>query len=83
MDAPEFNENSVRVYKNNGRLFVNSGNVPISNIKVYDIQGRLIAEQKNLKVTTAVISNLKSTHQVLIVKITSGENSLVTKKVVN
>ena len=83
VNALEFNENSVRVYKNTGRLFVNSGNVPISNIKVYDIQGRLIAEQKNLKVTTAVISNLKATHQVLIVKITSGENSLVTKKVVN
>ena len=83
VDAPAFNENSVRVYKNNGTLYVNSGNVAISNIKVFDMQGRLIIEQKNLKSTSAVISNLKATHQVLIVKITSEDNSMVTKKVVN
>jgi hypothetical protein len=83
VDAPEFNENSVRVYKNNGRLFVNSGNVPISNIKVYDIQGRLITEQKNVKVTTAVINNLKAKNQVLIVKIVGENNNVVTKKIVN
>jgi predicted outer membrane repeat protein len=83
VDAPAFNENSVRVHKNNGRLFVNSGTVPISNIKVFDMQGRLIAEQKNVKATTTVINNLKATHQVLIVKIRSEDNSLVTKKVVN
>jgi len=83
VDAPAFNENSVRVYKNNGTLYVNSGNVAISNIKVFDIQGRLITEQKNVKATSAVINNLKAVHQVLIVKIASEDNSLVTKKVVN
>jgi hypothetical protein len=83
VDAPAFNENSVRVYKNNGTLYVNSGNVVISNIKVFDMQGKLIIEQKNLKSTSAVISNLKATHQVLIVKITSEDKSMVTKKVVN
>uniref|UniRef100_UPI0037BE2121 T9SS sorting signal type C domain-containing protein n=1 Tax=Flavobacterium sp. TaxID=239 RepID=UPI0037BE2121 len=83
VDAPAFNENSVRVYKNNGTLYVNSGKIAINSIQVYDIQGRLIAEQKNVKATTTVINNLKATHQVLIVKITSEDNSLVTKKVVN
>ena len=82
-DAPTFNENSVKVYKNNEILYVNSGNVAMSNIKVFDIQGKLITEQKNLKATSAVISNLKATHQVLIVKITSEDKNLVTKKVVN
>ena len=83
VDAPAFNENSVKVYKNKGILYVNSGNVAINNIKVFDIQGKLIAEQKNMKATSAVISNLKATHQVLIVKIASEDKSLVTKKVVN
>jgi hypothetical protein len=55
----------------------------MSNIKVFDIQGKLITEQKNVKATSAVISNLKATHQVLIVKITSEDKNLVTKKVVN
>ncbi|WP_310378822.1 glycosyl hydrolase [Flavobacterium sp.] len=79
----EFNENSVRIYKNNATFYVNSGVVPISNIKVYDLQGRLIAEQKNLKANTAVIKDLKATHQVLIVKITGEDKNVVTKKVVN
>ncbi len=83
IDAPAFNENSVRVYKNNGTLYVNSGTVAINNIKVFDIQGRLIAEQKNVKATTAAIKDLKATNQVLIVKITGEDANVVSKKVVN
>jgi hypothetical protein len=83
VDAPAFNENSVSVYKNNGALYVNSGFVAMSNIKVFDIQGRLIAEQKNLKSTTAVFNNLRAKNQVLIVKITGENNNVVSKKIVN
>jgi hypothetical protein len=83
VDAPKLNENNVRVYENNGVLYVNSVAVAISNIKVFDIEGRLIAEQKNVKSNTAVINNLKVTHQVYIVKITGEDNKLITKKVLN
>ena len=83
VDAPAFNENSVSVYKNNGALYVNSGFVAMNNIKVFDIQGRLIAEQKNLKSTTAVFNNLRAKNQVLIVKITGANNNVVSKKIVN
>jgi len=79
----DFNENSVSVYKNNGTIYVNSGEVTISNIKVFDIQGRLVAEQKNVKSTVASINNLKSTNQVLIVKVSGENNKVVTKKVLN
>jgi hypothetical protein len=83
VDASTFNENNVTVYKNKGTLYVNSGNVAIANIKVYDVQGRLLAELKYVKSTSATISNLKAASQVLVVKITSQENKVVTKKVVN
>jgi hypothetical protein len=83
VDAPAFNENSVSVYKNNGALYVNSGFVAMSNIKVFDIQGRLVAEQKNLKSNTAVFNNLRAKIQVLIVKITGENNNVVSKKIVN
>ena len=78
--ALAFNENSVSVYKNKVTLYVNSGTVSIGNISVFDIQGRLIKEQKNLRGTSAVINNLKATHQVLIIKIAGEENNVVTKK---
>ncbi len=78
-----FNEDSVTVHKNKGTLYVNSGAMTINNIKVFDIQGRLIAEQKNVKSNSATIKDLKATQQVLIVKITSQDNKVVSKKVVN
>ena len=83
VDALVFNENSVTVYKNNGVVYVNSKESIINNIKVYDVQGRLIAEQKEVKASTATINNLKAIHQVLIVKVTSEDNNVVSKKVAN
>ncbi|MBX9807440.1 MAG: T9SS sorting signal type C domain-containing protein [Flavobacteriaceae bacterium] len=83
VDVPTFNENSVSVYKNNGTLYVNSGAVAIANIKVFDIQGRLIAERNNVKANTATINNLKATQQVLIVKVTGQDNAVVSKKVLD
>ncbi len=81
VDAPLFDENSVSVYKNNETLYVNSGAVAIANIKVFDIQGRLIAERKNVKSNTTSIYNLKASNQVLIVKVTTDDNQVISKKV--
>ena len=83
VDAPEFNQNNVRVYINNGTLYVNSGTYVINTIEVYDIQGRLIEQQKSVKATTATIHNLKVTKQVLIIKIIDENSKVVIKKIVN
>ena len=83
VDAPEFNQNNVRVYINNGTLYVNSGTSVIMTIEVYDIQGRLIEQQKSVKATTATIHNLKVTKQVLIIKIIDENSKVVIKKIVN
>jgi trimeric autotransporter adhesin len=82
VDAPAFNENSVTVYRNNGTLYVNSESSTINNIKVYDVLGRLLAEQKNVNASTATIKTLKS-NQILIVKVSSQDSTTVSKKVVN
>ncbi len=83
VDTPAFNENSVTVYKTKGIVYVNSGNATIANVKVYDVQGKLLVELKKVESTTATISNLKDTNQVLIVKVTSGDNAVVSKKILN
>ncbi len=82
-NTPAFNENSVSVYKNNGMLYVNAGSIAISNISVFDVQGRLLSQQRNVKATTAIITDLRAVNQVLIVKIVGENNSEVTKKVLN
>jgi hypothetical protein len=78
----EFNENSIAVYNTNGSLFVKSNASTINTIKIFDVQGRLIAEQKNVKSNTATFSNLKA-NQALIVQVSSDDNKVVSKKVVN
>ncbi len=83
VDAPAFNENTVSVYKYNGAIYINSGKIAINSIQVYDVQGRLIADRKNVKSSTATLENLKTNNQVLLVKISGEDNSVVTKKVLN
>ena len=75
-----FNENMVTVYKQNQSLVVNSGTVEMESVKVYDIQGRLLVEQNDVKSTTAKVA-LATTNQVLIVKVTAKDSSVITKKV--
>ena len=75
------NENMVTIYKQNQNLVVNTGAVEMKNVKVYDIQGRLLVEQKDVNAATAKLA-ISSTNQVLIVKVTSKEGTTVTKKVV-
>lgn len=78
-----FNDNNVKVYKNSGTLYVNSGAVVMKNVKVFDIQGRLIAEQKGVNATSTAFRDLRVSQQVLIVQVTSEDNIVVNKKVVN
>jgi hypothetical protein len=78
----EQNDNSITVYANKGSLFVISTATAIQNIKVFDIQGRLVHEQKNVKSKSVTITDLKM-HQALIVQVSSEDHKVVTKKVLN
>ena len=75
--------NSVSVYQNNGAIYINSKSAAISSVRVFDVQGRLLAEQRNVKANTAVISNLRAKNQILLVKVVGEDNSEVSKKIMN
>ena len=83
VDVQAFSDKSVIVYKNKGVIYVNSGAKMMNNITVFDIQGRLVAERNNVKANTTSIQNLKASNQVLIVKVTTEDNQVVSKKVEN
>lgn len=83
IDAQVLNDNSVLVYKNNGLIYVNSKVKMMNNIKVFDIQGRLLAERKNVKSNATSIQNLSASNQILIVKVTTDDNQVISKKVEN
>jgi hypothetical protein len=78
-----FNEKTVKVYKNNGVLYINSNDKAIKAIEVYDLQGRMIAQQKNVQSNATSISNLNTVRQLLIVKVFAEDNAIVRKKIIN
>lgn len=79
---PQFNVNSVIVYKNEQGLHVTTGNIVMKSVNIYDVAGRLITSQNNISDSEIVFTNLPKTQQVLLVKITSITGVTVTKKVV-
>jgi hypothetical protein len=83
VEKATFNDNSVRIYKNKGTIYINSGLVAINSVEVYDVQGRLLASQKDVNATTTALSNLRAINQVLIVKVSIDDNRLISKKIVN
>jgi hypothetical protein len=81
-NQPVFNGTNVVVYKQNQELVINAGKTVLSKVQVYDIRGCLLLEKKNCN-SNEVRFNVGMTNQVLILKITNGNNEIITKKVVN
>lgn len=78
-----FNSNQVVVYNDelNNNLVVNSGNVIMSKIKVFDVRGRLVEELMNVNATEANIS-CGSANEMLLIQVISQDDVSVIKKVV-
>ncbi|WP_396151494.1 hypothetical protein [Flavobacterium sp.] len=76
-------ENTVVVYSKNKTIEINSGSVPMNNVKVFDMRGRLVAEQKDVTATTISIPLERVANQVLIVQLTAVDGQLISKKVVH
>ena len=49
VNTSEFSPNSVIAYSENGEININTGKTLIDQIRVYDLQGRLLAEKKTNK----------------------------------
>ena len=79
---PIFNDNAIVIYKQNEVLNINSGNTEMKSVRIFDVRGRLIYEQKAIKASTLTIKDLTAAQQVLIVQITAADDQMVSKKVV-
>jgi hypothetical protein len=83
INTPVFDENNVIVYKNNSKINIKSNGLSIDNVKLFDIRGRLLFEKTKVNANETSIESSKFANQVLIIQITSNDNSLITKKLVN
>jgi hypothetical protein len=78
----QFNESQVVIYKTpTNEISINCGNTTMSKIKIFDIQGRLLYEKKDINSTQTTCGLIGST-EVLLIQILSKEGLIVTKKVV-
>lgn len=80
--TPILDENSIVIYKNNGKIFIKSDGSLIDNVQLFDIGGRLLHEKSKVNTNETSIETSKYVGQVLIVKIVSDDKTLVSKKIV-
>lgn len=80
--TPVFNANQVTIYQNEVKDFViKTGNIVMSEVKVFDVRGRLLLHKKGVNDSQTTI-NVGQTNEVLLVQITSQDGLVVTKKVI-
>ncbi|AWA31310.1 hypothetical protein HYN48_15090 [Flavobacterium magnum] len=81
-NSPVFNENNVVVYKTDGFLNIRTSIQPMASVKIFDIRGRLIYERNEVNSTSLQLNDLRAEKEVLLVQVTSQNDTVITKKVV-
>jgi hypothetical protein len=81
IDSQTALENSVIVFAKNSTLFVQSSSV-ITTVRIFDILGRLLSENKNINDTRFQLNKSNLSTQAVLVEVTNNENKKVVKKIV-
>lgn len=72
----------VVIYKNNANDFViDAGQLLLENLKVFDVQGRLLQDYKNINATSLTVDG-GDTNQVLLLQIKDTNGKTIAKKVI-
>ncbi|MGK4567498.1 GEVED domain-containing protein [Flavobacterium sp. 3HN19-14] len=79
---PSLNADNLVIYNNNNVLNINSGSMEMTDVKIFDIRGRLIFEQSGINANTAALDNLKAQQEMLLVQVTLTDGEVITKKAV-
>lgn len=78
----DFTANQVVLYKQNAQLVINTGTTAMASVQVFDLRGRMLVA-KNAINNTEVRLTTGAENQVLLVKITATDGTVVTKKWMN
>ena len=80
-ENPNFDNNSLIVFNQNGVVNLNSGGKTMQSVKIFDLRGRLLFENNKLQSSTFAISDLKIEHQLLVVQVSLADQTLISKKI--
>ena len=79
---PLINENSILVFNSLNQISIKSSQHIIKKAEVYDLQGRLLFIKNGINEKEFRTQNLKVNTPIIVVKITTGSNAELLKKVV-
>jgi hypothetical protein len=82
IDKPILAENGIIVYNQNKQIQVSSNDKNINSIMIYDILGKIIYKKDTINNTTFSTEELQVPDQIVIVKIKTEDNSIITKKII-
>lgn len=73
----------VVIYKDNGILNIDGGSAAISEVRIFDVRGRLLYDRNAIDATTLQLTELRPAQEVLLVQVTTRDDGrIVTKKIV-
>jgi len=76
-----FNSNQVIIYNQDNMTHINSGNIIMNSLKIFDVQGRLLYTKSGIN-DTKISLKLGFENQMLLFQITSKDGEIITKKVI-
>ncbi|MDD3004454.1 GEVED domain-containing protein [Flavobacterium sp.] len=79
---PALTHNNILVGVKDQIIQINAGNVTMEKIELIDVSGRVIYTQDGVNATTATLENVVMNNQMLIVRIHTKENVIVTQKII-
>ncbi|MXN92715.1 T9SS sorting signal type C domain-containing protein [Flavobacterium sp. Sd200] len=80
-NVPQFDKNSVLVYKQGNAINVETGTALMTAVNVYDIRGAKLYTQSNINATNTAITGLQVQQQVLIIEVLTAKGK-VSKRIV-
>jgi hypothetical protein len=61
---------------------ISANNTIIKSIEIYDIRGRELFQEKDINLSQFEVANFISSQQVVLVKVTSEDGRIITKKII-
>ena len=81
-DNPSLASSSILIAVKDQQIKINAGSVTMDKVELIDVAGRVIYTLEGVNSTTATIENLVSSNQMLIVRISTKENGMVSQKII-
>nr|MBF6608669.1 T9SS type A sorting domain-containing protein [Flavobacterium sp.] len=82
LDVPSDNYSNFVVYRNGAGINIYSPQLAISEVKIYDLRGRLLLNVDGFDRNEIIITNLSAASQVLLVQVKTSDSKIYNRKIV-